>query len=180
MKIEFKQLLLYAILPALVAGLFSIAPKVYEVLFETNAILHYALSTGPSITSDGAVQQVVSVRVSNAGKKPLTSITAELSVLGATLLAASVENSSGLAIEQKKTDTKVLVQLPQSTSWREFLDLRSRQVKFAWHRTNLCCSKRRSSRQAGRACESEDRPSANPARRAERSPVCAGNGSLRS
>mgnify|MGYP000882118176 CR=1 FL=1 len=96
MKLDLKQLLLYAIVPALVAGLFSIAPKVYEVIFETKASLDYVLSTGPQITADGAVQQVVSVRVSNAGKKPLTSITAELSVPGATLLATSVENTSGL------------------------------------------------------------------------------------
>lgn len=120
MKLDLKHVLLYAILPALIAGLFAVAPKFYEIIFETKASLEYELSTGPQITAEGTVQQVISVKVSNSGKKPLTTISAELSVPGATLVASSVENGSGLAIEQKKTDGKVLVQLPRALPGETF------------------------------------------------------------
>ena len=120
MKFDLKQILLYAILPAIVAGIFSIAPKAYEVIFETKAGLEYALTSGPQITANGVIQQVVSVRVINSGKKPLTAISAELSIPGANLLAVSVENSSGLSIDQKRTDNKALIQLPKALPGESF------------------------------------------------------------
>lgn len=120
MKLDLKQILLYAIVPALVAGFFSIAPKAYEVLFETKASLEFAITTGPKIAAEGSVQQVISVRITNSGKKPLTAITAELSVPDATILASSVENTSGLAIDQKKMDAKIIVQLPKALPGETF------------------------------------------------------------
>jgi hypothetical protein len=121
MKFDLKQILLYAILPAIVAGIFSIAPKAYEIIFETKAGLEYTLTSGPQIAADGVIQQVVSVTVINSGKRPLTVISAELSIPGATLLAASVENSSGLSIDQKRTDNKALIQLPKALPGESFL-----------------------------------------------------------
>lgn len=120
MKFDLKQILFYAILPATVAGIFSIAPKAYEVIFETKASLEYALTSGPQIAADGVVQQVVSVRVINSGKKPLTALSAELSIPGANLLAASVENSSGLTIDQKRADSKAIIQLPKALPGESF------------------------------------------------------------
>lgn len=120
MKFDLKQILLYAILPAIVAGIFSIAPKAYEVIFETKANLEYSITSGPQIAADGVIQQVVSVRVVNSGKKPLTAISAELSVPGASLLAASVENSSGLSIDQKRTDNKALIHLHKALPGESF------------------------------------------------------------
>ncbi|MHB0926365.1 MAG: hypothetical protein ACYC1F_07675 [Gallionellaceae bacterium] len=120
MKIEFRQVLLYAIAPALIAGFFSIAPKLYEVIVEPKAVLRYTLVAGPQIAIDGVQQQVISVKVSNAGKKTLTTIQAELSVPGGLLAAASIENNSGLTIESKKSDDKVIVTIPKALEGEAF------------------------------------------------------------
>jgi hypothetical protein len=113
MKIELKQVLLYAITPALIAGLFSIAPKLYEVATEPRAVLQYTLVLGPAITVDGSLQQVVSARVSNSGKRTLTSLRGELSIPGGTVVASSIENGSGLPIDSKQSSDKVVVSVPK-------------------------------------------------------------------
>ncbi|HWW99802.1 hypothetical protein [Collimonas sp.] len=120
MKIEFKQVLLYAITPALIAGFFSIAPKLYEVIAEPRAVLQYALVAGPQIAIDGVQEQVISLRVSNAGKKTLTAIRAELSVPGGSLAAASIENNSGLTIESKKYDDRIVITIPKALEGEAF------------------------------------------------------------
>ncbi|SFI22245.1 hypothetical protein SAMN04515618_11421 [Collimonas sp. OK307] len=120
MKIEFKQVLLYAITPALIAGFFSIAPKLYEVISEPKAVLRYTLVAGPQIAIDGVQEQVISVRVSNAGRKTLTAIQAELSVPGGSLAAASIENNSGLTIESKRSDDKIVVAIPKALEGEAF------------------------------------------------------------
>src|SRR6185369_7786842 len=113
MKIELKQVLLYAIAPALIAGLFSIAPKLYEVVSEPKAVLQYSLVIGPEITVDGAQQQVISARVSNSGKRTLTSVRAELSIPGGTVVASSTENGSGLSIDSKRFPDRIAVSVPK-------------------------------------------------------------------
>lgn len=120
MKIDLKQLLLYAIVPALIAGLFSIAPKIYEVIVEPKANLRYTLATGPQIDIDGALQQVISVRITNAGKKPLTSIYAELGAPHGEVIASSVENASGLTIESTKLADKIVIKLPKALEGESF------------------------------------------------------------
>lgn len=120
MKIEFRQVLLYAIAPALIAGFFSIAPKLYEIIAEPKAVLRYTIVAGPQIAIDGVQQQVISVRVSNAGKKTLTAIHAELSVPGGLLAASSIENNSGLTIESKKSEDKVVITIPKALEGEVF------------------------------------------------------------
>lgn len=120
MKIEIKQVLLYAIAPALIAGLFSIAPKLYEVATEPKAVLQYTLVLGPKITVDGSLQQVVSARVSNSGKRTLTSLRGELSIPGGTVVAASIENGSGLPIDSKQSSDKVVVTVPKMLEGENF------------------------------------------------------------
>lgn len=120
MKIEFKQVLIYAIIPALIAGFFSVAPKLYEVIVEPKAVLRYTLVAGPKIAVDGVQQQVISVRVSNAGKKTLTAIQAELSVPSGSLAASSIENGSGLTIDSKKSDDKLIVNISKFLEGESF------------------------------------------------------------
>ncbi|RDI18562.1 hypothetical protein DFR41_1149 [Pseudacidovorax intermedius] len=120
MKLDIRQVFLYAILPALIAGIFTVAPKAYEIFFETQSSLEYYLTTGPQISADGAVQQVISVRVVNSGKKALNSVTAELSVPGATLLAHSIDNKSGLQIDSHRTDNAVSLRLSRALPTESF------------------------------------------------------------
>lgn len=71
MKIELRHVVLYAIAPAVLTGVLSVAPKIYEVFFETQVSLEYTLSPSTPVQGDGPAQQVVSLRVANTGKKPL-------------------------------------------------------------------------------------------------------------
>lgn len=120
MNFGLKQILLYAIAPAVIAGLFSVAPKIYEVAVEPKADLRYVITSGPQITTDGSIQQVISVKVKNAGKKPLTSISAELITPNAMLLAYSINNSTGLRIEHRKQDDRIIVQLSKALEGESF------------------------------------------------------------
>ncbi|HQR86326.1 MAG: hypothetical protein B7Y59_03115 [Burkholderiales bacterium 35-55-47] len=113
MKIEIKHVLLYAIVPAVIAGLFTLVPKFYEVFFESKAELRYTYSAGPQIGVDGLQQQVTSIKISNTGKKTLTAIRIEFSVPAGVLVAATVENLSGLIVDSKKTDDKLIVTVPK-------------------------------------------------------------------
>ena len=120
MNLDLKQVLLYAIAPAAIAGLFSVAPKIYEVAVEPKANLRYAITSGPQIATEGTIQKVFSVKIRNAGKRALTSINAELITPGSVLLAYSVENSTGLKIEQHKQDDRIIVQLSKALEGESF------------------------------------------------------------
>ena len=113
MKIEAKQVILYAIAPALIAGLFSVAPKIYEIAIEPKASLTYSVVTGPQIAIEGNQQQVVSVKVSNNGKRPLTLVNAELSVEGGTVETYTLTNTSGLNIQVGEAKGRITMTIPK-------------------------------------------------------------------
>jgi hypothetical protein len=120
MKIEIKQVILYAIVPALIAGFFSIAPKIYEVLLEPKAALSYLLVSGPQIEVENALQQVISVKITNSGKRPLTLIKAELSVDGGSVAAQKITNASGLSLQSTKTEDRVILTTAKLHPGEEF------------------------------------------------------------
>lgn len=120
MKIELRHVVLYAIAPAVLTGVLSVAPKFYEVFFETRTSLEYTLSPSTPVPGDGPAQQVVSLRVANTGKKPLTAVTAELKVHGSTVTSTSIQNTTGIALDAKHSGDKVVVQLPKLLPSEEF------------------------------------------------------------
>lgn len=104
---QMKKFLLYAVLPALIAGGFSIAPKVYDIVREPNARLNYVISKGPELQGQDGYRRIVSVVVTNTGKKPLHKVKAQLNLPSGTFEAVRLQDESGLNPDIKKTINEI-------------------------------------------------------------------------
>ncbi|HDN9025572.1 TPA: hypothetical protein P2I06_003162 [Aeromonas veronii] len=93
--LELKKIILYSILPALIAGFFAIAPKIYDVATEPKAQLSYSVIQGPLLEIDGLYKSIVSIQVENTGKKILSGVEA-LIITNATIDALNLNKTAGL------------------------------------------------------------------------------------
>lgn len=71
-----KKVLLYAIVPAIIAGLFALIPKVYDEMNEPKASLEYSIFQGPLLKAGDQYKTIVSIEVENTGKKVLSNAVA--------------------------------------------------------------------------------------------------------
>lgn len=69
---DFKKVILYAIIPAIIAGLFAVIPKIYDEINEPKALLGYSIIQGPSLGVDGVNKSIVTIQTRNLGKKVLS------------------------------------------------------------------------------------------------------------
>ncbi|HEW9975231.1 TPA: hypothetical protein VGT13_002188 [Shewanella algae] len=79
---EWKRVILFAIVPALIAGVFAVAPKLYDEFTEPKAILEYNITKGPILKDNGEHKAIYAIQVINNGKKPLSAINALLKSSG--------------------------------------------------------------------------------------------------
>lgn len=107
-----QKVMLYAILPALIAGVFSIAPKIYDILVEPTAGLTYSLTSGPELGAPDGYRKILSVVITNTGKKPLSEIKASLVLPDGLIERHRVVETSGLAPAMETGDSSVTVTLP--------------------------------------------------------------------
>jgi hypothetical protein len=100
-----RKFLLFVLLPALVAGFFSIAPKLYEELTKPKAALTYRAVSGPAIVEGGSFRQIFSIAVENSGKIPLTDVKAEVRVSAGQIESFVVDQNNALwpAVEKSST-----------------------------------------------------------------------------
>lgn len=107
-----QKALLFAVLPALIAGVFSIAPKVYDIVAEPTASLTYRLTAGPELGAADGYRKIVSAVISNTGKKPLSELKASLELPQGRVERHRVLESSGLAPSVQTGDQAVIVSFP--------------------------------------------------------------------
>jgi hypothetical protein len=89
---------LLVIVPAMIAGAFSIAPKLYDELTRSRAVLSYAETSGPAINTNGGFRQIFSLTVENPGRLPLTGVQIDINVpTGAQIESSAIERSAGLS-----------------------------------------------------------------------------------
>ena len=96
MKIEWKQVLLYALIPALIAGFFSVLPKLYDIAVEPKAELTYLVTNGPEIQASDSFQRIISITIKNSGKRYLTKISADLIINNGVIQAYKLYDLKGL------------------------------------------------------------------------------------
>jgi hypothetical protein len=109
--VEWKKTLLFAVVPALIAGLFAIGPKLYDIIAEPRAELTYSLVSGPELPVGGGVQRIVSVTIRNSGKKSLTSVDAVLSIENGKIEAHKVQDTGGPRASLRVTATELSLQV---------------------------------------------------------------------
>jgi hypothetical protein len=89
---------LYVVVPALIAGFFSIAPKLYDELTKPRAVLSYTETSGPAISTGAGFRRIYSIAAENEGKLPLTGIDLDIRpTAGAQIESQAVETSAGLS-----------------------------------------------------------------------------------
>ncbi|MBC8238514.1 MAG: hypothetical protein H8E76_09840 [Helicobacteraceae bacterium] len=71
---EFKKIIYYAIIPAFIAGIFTVAPKLYDEITEPKATLSYQITKGPILVENNIQKTIYAINIKNDGKKPLTGI----------------------------------------------------------------------------------------------------------
>ncbi len=75
---EWKKIIFYAIIPAIIAGIFAVAPKLYDEFTEPKARLIYDITRGPLLKEGSDFKSIFAIQVNNAGKRPLSSIFASI------------------------------------------------------------------------------------------------------
>ncbi len=93
---EWKKILFYAIIPAIIAGTFAVGPKLYDEFNEPKAVLEYKISKGPMLKDEKADKSIYAIEVINNGKKPLSSIYASIKTKGS-IEAINTYESTGLS-----------------------------------------------------------------------------------
>lgn len=92
-KSRLSKVLLYVLGPAIIAGLFSLLPKVYEVVTKERAILSYYTVSGPAIPVEGAYRRIFSLTVKNEGRAVLNNVQIQLQVSNGSIETVSVERN---------------------------------------------------------------------------------------
>lgn len=132
-----KRALVFVLVPALVAGFFSILPKIYEVLVQDRTALSYELISGPPISLPDGFRRIFAIEIQNNGKVPLTHIEMQLHpkngsieaiAAGKSLLHTVIDqNASLITIERMLRDEHVnLSVMVKSTSSEPTIDLDAR------------------------------------------------------
>jgi hypothetical protein len=93
---SFAKYGLIILVPALLTGIFSIVPKIYDVLTQPKAILNYTMIAGPTVSRNGTYLQIISVDVQNAGSTPLTDVKAISTIQTGKVESLAVEDRTGL------------------------------------------------------------------------------------
>ena len=91
------QFLLIAV-GAIIAGVFSVAPKLYDIATAPRAALSYREVSGPAISTSAGFRQIFSFTVQNGGKLPLTTVELEVRLpADSEIESTALEQSGGLS-----------------------------------------------------------------------------------
>lgn len=120
MNIKIKKLLLYSITPALIAGAFSIAPKLYDILTAPRAELTYERTMGPSLTSGSQHEQIALVTVKNTGTRSLTNVMSLITPQQGKIEAFQLNKDSALNTSSEITTNGILTKAPTLLPGEQF------------------------------------------------------------
>lgn len=75
------RILLFVLGPALVAGIFSVAPKIYDEVTKTRTELTYSIFSGPAVPVPNGYRRIFAVSLQDSGKSALSDVNIEITVL---------------------------------------------------------------------------------------------------
>ena len=110
-----KRVLIFVIVPAVIAGFFSIAPKLYDELTKPVAHLSYSIISGPALSGEGSFRRIFALTVQNSGKTALTSVEADLKVPDGQIENAVAESTAlrpDVSIKQGEVHISIQRMLP--------------------------------------------------------------------
>ncbi|MUL15876.1 hypothetical protein [Aliivibrio fischeri] len=130
---EWKKIVFYAIVPAFIAGVFAIAPKLYDVVTEPKAVLQYSITRGPAIKDDQGYKSIYAIDVVNRGKKALNNVLAIIKTEGV-LEGINIFEDSGLSpvISEDKNNSIVVNTLHPEESFTISVMLETKQPQITF------------------------------------------------
>lgn len=108
---NWKKVLIFVILPSLITGLFSFAPKIFDLITEAKADLSYSVSEGPSLEVDSSWRKVISIEIINSGKISLNNVYSETIINDGIIEYSEVKDNLGLKPELIKTNNSTTVKI---------------------------------------------------------------------
>lgn len=75
---EKKQYFFVILIPAIIAGLFSLAPTIYQKITEPKVNFNYSISQGPTIQEDSFYKKIIVVTINNDGQKLINNINGQI------------------------------------------------------------------------------------------------------
>lgn len=108
---QINKVLLFAVVPALIAGLFSVAPKLYDIATEPKADLSYEITSSPDLETEGKHRRIFSVRIENTGKKPLSDISAVFKIDNGIIEKQKVYETSSLNPKVSESNSSLSVNI---------------------------------------------------------------------
>lgn len=89
--------------PVVLGGLFSIAPFVYQQITQPTAVLTYVRTAGPAISTPNGFRQISTLTIENAGRVPLTGISADVDAGNEIIESSAINRLQGVNIKEKST-----------------------------------------------------------------------------
>lgn len=93
---NFNRKIIYIILPAIIVGLFTLIPTFWDALTAPKAELTYSLTSGPVLQTQTNYRTILSVNVSNTGKKSLSNVVVNILLEDGEIEAYNVLEVAGL------------------------------------------------------------------------------------
>jgi hypothetical protein len=101
-----KKLILFAIIPAIITGIMSFAPKLYDIIKEPKAKLIYDQVVSIPVQYEGGYIRTLRVETENVGKRPLNNLSASIVFKNGVIQTKELSNPIGLKTIEK-SDSKV-------------------------------------------------------------------------
>jgi len=90
-------------LVALVGGLFSIAPAIYQQITPPTALLTYSRTRGPAIGTPNGYRQISTFTVQNAGKVLLTDVVVDVSTTTGQIESTAIDKPLGIVAKDQSS-----------------------------------------------------------------------------
>lgn len=108
---QVTKTILWAIIPAIVAGAFSVAPTIYEQLSQPESHLAYSMTEGPCIGVDGKYRRIFSIRIVNSGKTILKHVVGQVLLQSGGIEGFNILEETGLKHKSASNDSVISLEI---------------------------------------------------------------------
>lgn len=95
--------------PAIIGGLFTIAPTIYQQITTPRAVLTYSRTAGPAISTPSGFVQISTFTIENSGRVPLTGIVVDVSADHGQIQSYATNTPKGVVTKEQNTSKEYFV-----------------------------------------------------------------------
>ncbi len=95
--------------PAIIGGLITIAPTIYQQVTAPRAVLTYARTAGPAISTPSGFVQISTLTIENSGRVPLTSIVVDVGTEHGQIESSAINSPKGVVAKEQSSAKEYVV-----------------------------------------------------------------------